>query len=155
MEIAVHRHRATPVKNACVAFVHTICLFSNLNSSLFCLDHEVHVGTNLCWWYACFLPKSERLATSSQSKHWSVDCPVYQTCSASPVREKWMCKWNGTVEVFKVQSSYFKKLTKNVGWPRPPQPLRFWYPCGLGTRQHNRKQWTNSTTLAKGIIGSL
>ena len=71
---------ATPIKNVCMVTAPTICLFSGLPSSLLRSDREVRVGTNLCWRYACFLPTSEVLATSSQSKHWSGDCQVCQTC---------------------------------------------------------------------------
>ena len=53
----------------------------------------------------CFSPTSEGSATSSQSKHWSGDCRVRQTCSASPVRE---IKETVPLKLSEVQSSKFK-----------------------------------------------
>ena len=82
---------------------------------------EVRAGTNLWWQYVCFYPTSEGSATSYQLKHWSGNCRVSQTCSASPVPEKWMCKRNTTL--LKVQRSNFKSLGKNWGGPgRPSRP---------------------------------
>ena len=46
-------------RQECVATALTICLFSDLRSSLSRSDREVRAGTNLCWRYACFLPTSE------------------------------------------------------------------------------------------------
>jgi len=72
---------------------------------------------SLCWRYACFSCTSEGSATSSQWKHWSGDCRVCQTCSASPVREKWMRKRNSTIKLFKVQSSSLGKKWGGLGRP--------------------------------------
>ena len=149
MEIGVHRHHQFQVhpwnwakkrhtkashyfvtldlipSNACQECVTTaliICFFSGLHSSLLRSDCEVRVGTNLCWRYACFSPTSERSATSFQSKHWSGDCWVCQTCSVSPVGEKWMRKRNSTVKIIEGSKFKFQKITENVGRPRPAQP---------------------------------
>ena len=115
-------------RQECVATALSIWLFSGLHSSLLCLDRKVRGGTNLCWQYACFSPASEGLATSSQSKHWSGDCRVCQTCSACPVREKWMPNRNSTIKIIQESKFKFQKLTEKVGRPRPPQPPHFWRP---------------------------
>ena len=81
----------------CVATTLAICLFSGLRSSLLCSDHEVCAGTNLCWWYA-------------------------QTCYASPVRAKWMCKRTVPLKKwFKVQvSKAYRKRWGGLGHPNHP-----------------------------------
>ena len=43
-------------RQECVATALTICLFSDLSSSLLLSDREVRAGTNLYWRYACFSP---------------------------------------------------------------------------------------------------
>ena len=47
----------------CVVTALSLCLFSCLCTSILCSYRKVHVGTNLCWRYACFSPTSERSAT--------------------------------------------------------------------------------------------
>ena len=127
-------------RQECVAIALTICLFSGLRCSLLRSDRA---GTNLCWRYACFFPTSEGSA-HHLSKQRSGDCQICQTCSASPVREKWMRK--RPLNLFKVQSSNF---TEKVGLPRPPQPPRFRRPCkkpfsnanGDQLRSHWKARW--------------
>ena len=65
----------------CVVTVLKICSFSGLRSSLLHLDREIHAGTNLCRWYACFSPTSEGSTIPSQLRHWSNGRWVYWTIS--------------------------------------------------------------------------
>ena len=149
MEVGVHRHRQFQVhpwnqvkkrhtkasqyfvtldlilsnaRQKCVANALTISLLSGLRSSLLHTDSKVRAGANLCWRYACFSLTSEGSGTFFQWKHWSGNCWVCQTCSASPVREKWMHKRNSTVQgsTFK-----FQKLTEKLGVAQaaPAAPL--------------------------------
>ena len=91
--------QAAPVKNVWLPS----CLFSGLCNSLLRSDLEVqgvraqicvgiddrvrmdHLSCRRC---VCFSPSSEGSATSSQSKHWSGDRRVCQTCSAGPVVDR-------------------------------------------------------------------
>ena len=103
-------------RQECVVTALTICLFSDLCSSLSRSDHKVRVGKNLCSRYACSLPTSEGSATSSQSKHWCANCRVHQTCSARPAppalseRNEYV-KETVPLKLFKLQNSNFKRLT--------------------------------------------
>ena len=42
------------------------------------------VLSDLCRWYAFFLPGTEGRQLLSQSKRWSAGCQICQTCSATP-----------------------------------------------------------------------
>ena len=95
--------QAMPVKNVWPLHSQSAGIWSSLMLGLQSLCGQKSVGD------MCFSPTSEGSATSSQSKHWSGDCRVRQTCSASPVRE---IKETVPLKLFKVQSSSsnFKSL---------------------------------------------
>ena len=103
--------QAMPIKNVWPLHSQSAC--SQVSAVLFYVRTTKFVGAQTCVGDMCFSSTSEGSATSSQWKNWSGNCRVCHTCSASPVREKWMCKRNvTTVKIVKNQSSNFKSLRK-------------------------------------------
>jgi len=116
--------RATPVKNVWPQCSQSAC--SHVSAVLFYAQTAKFVWAQICVGdtrVSRLQAKGQQI--SFQSKHWSGNCRVCQTCSISPVGEKWMHKWNSTVKIIEGSKFKFQKLTENVGRPRPSQPC----PC--------------------------
>ena len=79
---------ATPVKNVWSLHSHSAC--SHVSALLFYARTAKFMWAQICVGVmrVSHLQVKGRQRTSSQSKHWSGDCRICQTCFVSPVREK-------------------------------------------------------------------
>ena len=125
MEIAVHQHRAMPVKNAWPSCTQSAC--SQTSTVLFYAWTMKFVRAQIC--------VGDMRVSCLKAKGWqhhlsqNIGPAAAQSTRPAPsalsernecVNEMEPLKYSR----FKVYN-YFKKLMENVGQPRPPQPLRF------------------------------